>query len=130
MYLKHTHMKGDSFCPINGFRVSTLPKPSRAHWRLRGCRRYQVSAVSFRWNASSIFLTSTTRALSSACASGARYPRSVDKRRRYSTSEADPAAIDRNRARSLSPERPHPSAMFVGIDVADLRSCVVTPKSS
>jgi len=34
------------------------------------------------------------------------------------------------RAKSRSPNRPHPSAMFVGTDAADLRIWALTPKRS
>ena len=47
-------------------------------------------------------------------------PSSSDSIIKYSTSEADPIAICRKRAKSLSDPRPQPSAIFVGIDALAL----------
>jgi len=48
----------------------------------------------------------------------------------YSNSLADPLAIWRKRAKSKSVSRPHPSAMFAGMELALRRSWLVRPYSS
>jgi hypothetical protein len=46
---------------------------------------------------------------------------------RYSDSFADPNAISRKREKSASEQRPHPSAMFAGMDTAARRNWLVRP---
>lgn len=58
------------------------------------------------------------------------YPKSLAKINWYSSSEQEPVDITKNRFSSGKLFRPHPSAILVGIEDADLRICEISPNCS
>ena len=77
-----------------------------------------------------IFFTSSFASCKSKYFCSDRYFKSLESNSWYSSSDADPNAKFRNRVNCGSELRPQPSAIFVGMDAADLRIWLTNPYNS